>query len=84
MPAVLLPVLLLALPPLPLDALPTAVRERVATAYQSAVADPGSARASGSVAMLLQAYDQFEVARRRRVQRSARLDDVSESAGTVS
>ena len=62
MPAALLPVLLLALPPLPLDALPTAVRERVATAYQGAVADPGSARASGSVAMLLQAYDQFEVA----------------------
>jgi tetratricopeptide (TPR) repeat protein len=58
----LLPVLLLALPPLPLDALPTAVRERVATAYQSAVADPTSASASGSVAMLLQAYDQFDVA----------------------
>jgi len=58
----LLPVLLLALPPLPFDALPTAVRERVATAYQSAVADPTSASASGSVAMLLQAYDQFDVA----------------------
>lgn len=59
---VLLPVLLLALPPLPLDALPAVVRERVATAYQSAVADPTSANATGSVAMLLQAYDQFDVA----------------------
>jgi tetratricopeptide (TPR) repeat protein len=61
-PAVLLPVVLLALPPLPLDALPTAVRERVAAAYQKAEADPGSADASGTVAMLLQAYDQFDVA----------------------
>ena len=58
----LLAVLLLSLPPLPLDALPTAVRERVAAAYQKAEADPGSADASGTVAMLLQAYDQFDVA----------------------
>ena len=62
MPAVLLPVLLLALPPLPLDTLPAAVRERLVAAYQRAEADPASASASGSVAMLLQAYDQFEVA----------------------
>jgi tetratricopeptide (TPR) repeat protein len=58
----LLPVLLLALPPLPLDALPPAVRERVAAAYQRAEADPASAGASGSVAMMLHAYDQFDVA----------------------
>jgi tetratricopeptide (TPR) repeat protein len=61
-PAVLLPVVLLALPPLPLDTLPAAVRERVDAAYQRAEADPRSADASGSVAMLLQAYDQLEVA----------------------
>jgi tetratricopeptide (TPR) repeat protein len=58
----LLPVLLLALPPLPLDALPPAVRERVAAAYQRAEADPASADASGSVAVMLHAYDQFDVA----------------------
>lgn len=62
MTAVLLPALLLALPPLPLDTLPTAMRERVAAAYQRAEANPASADASGSVAMLLHAYDQFEVA----------------------
>jgi len=58
----LLPVLLLALPPLPLDALPPAVRERVAAAYQRAEADLASADASGSVAVMLHAYDQFDVA----------------------
>ena len=62
MPAVLLPALLLALPPLPLDALPTAVRERVAAAYQRAEANSASADGSGSVAMLLHAYDQLDVA----------------------
>jgi protein O-GlcNAc transferase len=62
MPAALLPVLLLALPPLPRDALPAAVRERVAAAYQKAQANPASAEASGSVAMLLHAHDQFDLA----------------------
>jgi len=58
----LLSVFLLALPPLPLDALPAAVRERVAAAHHRAEADPASADASGSVAMMLHAYDQFDVA----------------------
>ena len=58
----LLPAFLLALPPLPLDALPAAVRERVAAAHHRAEADPASADASGSVAMILHAYDQFDVA----------------------
>ena len=58
----LLSVFLLALPPLPLDALPAAVRERVAAAHRRAEADPASADASGSVAMMLHAYDQFDVA----------------------
>jgi tetratricopeptide (TPR) repeat protein len=62
MPAVLLPALLLALPPLPLDALPAALRDRIAAAYRKAEAEPVSADASGSVAMLLHAYDQFDVA----------------------
>jgi tetratricopeptide (TPR) repeat protein len=61
MSAVLLP-LLLALPPLPLDTLPAAVRDRVTPAYQKAQADPASADAVGSVAMLLHAYDQLEAA----------------------
>src|SRR6185295_13903954 len=62
MPAALLPALLLALPPLPLDALPAVARARVAEAYRNAEAEPARADASGSVAMLLHAYDQFEVA----------------------
>jgi tetratricopeptide (TPR) repeat protein len=62
MPAVLLPALLLALPPLPLEALPAALRDRVAAAYRKAEADPASADASGSVAMLLHAHDQLDVA----------------------
>jgi tetratricopeptide (TPR) repeat protein len=62
MPAALLPALLLALPPLPLDALPAVARARVAEAYRTAEAEPARADASGSVAMLLHAYDQFDVA----------------------
>jgi len=60
--AVLLPALLLALPPLRLDALPAVLRDRVAAAYRKAEAEPARADASGSVAMLLHAYDQFDVA----------------------
>ena len=51
-----------AVPPLALDTLPTAARERVAAAYRRATAEPASGEASGSVAMLLHSYDQFELA----------------------
>ena len=51
-----------AVPPLALETLPAAARERVATAYQRATAEPASGEASGSVAMLLHSYDQFELA----------------------
>jgi tetratricopeptide (TPR) repeat protein len=51
-----------ALPPQALDTLPAAARERVAATYQRAAADPASAEASGSVAMLLHSYDQFDLA----------------------
>ena len=50
------------LPSLPVDALPAAARERVAAAHQRATAEPTSAEASGSVAMLLHSYDQFDQA----------------------
>jgi len=49
-------------PPLALDALPAAARERVAAAQQRAAAEPASAEAAGSVAMLLHSYDQFDLA----------------------
>ena len=49
-------------PSLPLDTLPAAARERVAAAYLRATAEPASAEASGSVAMLLHSYDQFDLA----------------------
>jgi tetratricopeptide (TPR) repeat protein len=62
-----------AVPAMPLDTLPAAARERVATAYQRATAEPASAEASGSVAMLLHSYDQFERAEAW-YRRAARLD----------
>jgi len=49
-------------PPLALDTLPAAARERVAAAHQRAATEPGSADAAGSVAMLLHSYDQLELA----------------------
>jgi tetratricopeptide (TPR) repeat protein len=49
-------------PSLPLDSLPPAARERVVAAYQRATAEPTSADASGTVAMLLHSYDQLELA----------------------
>lgn len=62
-----------AVPPLALDTLPAAARERVAVAYRRATAEPASGEASGSVAMLLHSYDQLELAEAW-YGRAARLD----------
>jgi tetratricopeptide (TPR) repeat protein len=62
-----------ALPSLPIDAMPAAMAERVTAAYRRAEADTASADASGSVAMLLHAYEQFDAAEAW-YQRASQLD----------
>jgi protein O-GlcNAc transferase len=69
----LIPVLLLAgavalgqgappLPPLPLQTYPPAMREAVSAAYEAARARPADADATGALAMLLHAWEQWNAA----------------------
>lgn len=50
------------LPAVPVDAYPAAARDDIAAAYQRAKTHPNDAKVVGELAMLLQAWDQFEVA----------------------
>lgn len=51
-----------ALPAVPVEAYPAAARDDIETAYRRASTHPNDAQAVGALAMLLQAWDQFEIA----------------------
>ena len=50
------------LPTIPVEAYPAAARDDIEAAYRRALTDPDDAEAVGALAMLLQAWDQFEMA----------------------
>lgn len=50
------------LPSVPVETYPAAARDDIGAAYQRALAEPNDATAVGALAMVLQAWEQFEIA----------------------